>query len=157
MGTTLNKFKCLALSILLLGLSCSKDERQVKELAFSSLLPSLENTDEVFGCHQAKPLFYKISSNKVKELFRTLKVENYKQGFSCMCDAELVFYFYQNSKLLFVLGIHTDKSIRKFKSSWSGDAVLSDASKEYLDDWLRRNFVGLDALKSGAFTPPDLE
>ncbi|MCM8531033.1 MAG: hypothetical protein NE330_07735 [Lentisphaeraceae bacterium] len=137
--------------------ACSEKDSTLQDTVLSSFLYQLEVTDKVVACYQAKPYFYEVPSKETKTLLRSLTIVDYKQGFSCMCDAELVFYFYREGELLFVLGIHPDRSIRKFKSTWSGDAVLSYTSKKSLSDWLLENLTDLQPLESGSFSPPDLE
>lgn len=147
----------MALSLLVSAPACYEDQKEVSEIALSSFIPGINNVDGVYCCYQTKPDFYQISPKKIKALIENLRFAGYKQGFSCMCDAEIVFYLYDNSNLVSVIGIHPDQSIRKYKSTWPGDAVLSENSKGYLAKWLKNNFVDLEVLSRGEFTPPDLE
>jgi hypothetical protein len=71
----------------------------------------------------------------VSELVRSFAVEEARSGGHCMCCGEPTIEFYRDENLVAAVGLHHGVSARW--REWPGDAVLTNASRDRISDWLR--------------------
>ena len=145
------------LFILLSFLSACKDKPLQADEYSAPIRQNILMADKAVGFYQTKPLFYEVSGEKLEVLSDVFQIEDFHRSFSCVCDADLILYFYKGDELIQVLGIHPDKSLRWVESDWTGDAILSADSVKRVNDWLSNVFDKLEPLPRGAFIAPELE
>ena len=136
--------------------ACSEKPLQA-DVYSAPIRANILKADKAVGFYQTKPLFYEITGEELKQLSPVFHIDEFHNSFSCICDAELILYFYKGEQLIQVLGIHPDKSLRWMESDWSGDAILSLRSQKRLKEWLSAVFDKLEPLPRGAFIAPELE
>ena len=150
--------KILLLAVFIIATLSACNEKPLQADVYSApIRANILKADKAVGFYQSKPLFYEVTGEELKQLSFVFQIDAFHNGFSCICDAELILYFYEGQQLIQVLGIHPDKSLRWMESDWSGDAILSLKSKEAMNEWLSKVFDKLYPLPRGAFIAPELE
>ena len=150
--------KNLASVVLYLSfLSACKEKPFQADIHSAPIIDNILKADKAVGFYQSKPIFYEVKGEKLKQLSKAFQIDDFHQGFNCLCDAEVILYFYRDDQLIQVLGFHTDKSLRWMESDWTGDAILSSQSVSKVQEWLTKVFDKLEPLPRGAFIAPELE
>ena len=154
LATTLSK---LLLSVLIFyTLSCDKEtvaedphSRPIKDLTLKA--------DRLLISKGRSPDFYSVEKPMIDELGEGLQIVSFKSSYACLCDAEIVFYFYKGEEMIMALGHHFDGTLRWHDAKWEGDAVLSEDSLAKIMNWRTKAFAISDKLERGVYTPPALE
>lgn len=75
---------------------------------------------------------------RVSDFVRRLKVAEF--GGECKCCGDPTFEFYRGKKLLVMVSFHHGTHLR-WRQGWPGDAYLTDASRDWLLNWLAQRGV----------------
>lgn len=94
-------------------------------------------------CHgddNEKTLFEEKDAEKIKVVLSRFAVDEKKSNFACGCCGEPTFEFYRGAVLVASVGMHHGRSVR-WPGGWPADGLLTDASAEFLCDWLAEHGV----------------
>lgn len=96
-------------------------------------------------CHRSKKeekiLFAVTQKSDIKQLIESIKIDEARSGFQCMCCGNPTIEFYKGKSLLVMLGYHHGQSLRWSDGKWKGDALLTQESAEHLAKWLSDNGI----------------
>lgn len=157
LDTIRSRVSFFTLLLLVTILSACKDKPLLADEFSAPIRQNILRADKAVGFYQTKPLFYEVTGANLESLSNVFQIEDFHRSFSCVCDADLILYFYEGEELIQVLGIHPDKSLRWVESDWTGDAILSSESVKRVNEWLSNVFDQLDPLPRGSFIAPELE
>ncbi len=89
---------------------------------------------------EEKTLFEIKDAAKIRELIASVRLDEARSGFHCMCCGEPSVELYKGDELVLTLAVHHGQSLR-WPDGWPGDALLSDASADAINKWLADNGV----------------
>jgi hypothetical protein len=141
----------LALFFFVIVATCSGNEDQSNSNWTSTLHSSITDITKIRvrsggTCHrqitQESTLLEINDKNIIRDFINHIQVNDAESGFHCMCCGHPTFEFYRGDKLLVSLGFHHGRSLRwGANSKWTGDALLTRESADYLIHWLADNSV----------------
>jgi len=124
------------LTISLLLISCSTIDTQ-DSFSVNKLRQGLLSSDELVIFDQAKNIFYKGSTARIKDLSSIIEVKNMADGHDCLCYADFVLIFSRNGSYAFALGLHPGMDLRWTNSPWLSDGKLDKFSFFLILDWIK--------------------
>ena len=109
--STRSKKTILICLVLLSVVSCGpvelKDDeysRPIRELILEA--------DKLYITEGRSPDFFSVQKSQIDKLKETLEITSFQDGFDCLCNAEVIFYFYKGDTLIMALGHHYNGSLR---------------------------------------------
>jgi hypothetical protein len=85
-------------------------------------------------------IFETKDAKEISDVIEQTKINEAASGFHCMCGGEPTFEFYNNDKMIVVVGFHHGRSLR-WKEGWPGDAMLTPESSKFYCEYLAAHGV----------------